>query len=572
MAVKLARMLKAYTLSSELEELKSLLLKNHPSLLESSETAILLYQLHLERRAWSKIPEIALELPQLPFPDLRSRLEPSIRESLTSLHALIARNKSSTERHLLVAPLTSLTDSLETLLGVDHPTALSAQFALAETLFDLGDFEDASRRYLKLETSKPDPSWNQARVRLRRLSAEYHAFKKKHWIPAAFRILSLRSKTLEATPIHRDHQAALRRWTEEVLATQGIEPAFELEALKLEYQLNSRADRRMESVVRMRDFATRQYQTPEGAVAAGVVLDTLSDSEEWALLSDTARVFLTRSWKAPRFDLQLKHIAENAELKAISTLQDDAEILRRALNCMARATQPSVHLECALLRAAALQRSGKITEAETLISNLIETHPEDPKVLHLLLDRSDLKRREGRLSDSTSDLERYQHITGFKNPLLTRKLLEDHWFSGNAGSLKALFNNPRVCGNEFRKSLCAPFRAALLLDEEANEGGSEKAFLNSDILNCTSAPFGSPPSREPFGASLLFEIRALWPFKTAWCSCFASVAHGKTSRLNCNSAFYRFWPRERVKRWSPSERPLPASLPCARILSRWSVG
>jgi tetratricopeptide (TPR) repeat protein len=451
MVLKLARMLKGYALGPELEALKTLLMHRHPSLPETSEVAILFYQLQLERRAWNRIPDIASELPKLRQPGIRSRLEPVIRESLSALHALVTRNKDSSARMELVKPLITVTDSLNGLLGSGNPTVLSAQYALAETLFDLGEYREAARRYASLETpAGQHPAPTRHSLIERRLSAQFRAWEKEGRLPGPFKVVKLASPSMV---LNETHRAELSKWAEEALQTTPLPSGFEIEALKILYQLSQTHAERFAVLERLEQFALARPGTPEGTSATGIVLDTLSDSGEWDLLAASARRL--GSW----------NIAENAELKALLASSEDAESLNRARTCLARATLPSVRRECSIAEARALIRTGDRKEAEARLSQLLLNHPEEPRVQAMLLTRADLLMKSGRIEEAGRDLEAYQKMTRFRDTEMTLRLLQHHWFSGNWTHLQSLLTDPLACANEFRKSLCAPFEAARALME-----------------------------------------------------------------------------------------------------------
>jgi hypothetical protein len=479
MALKLARMLKAYALLPELEELKTLLRSQMPKQTETAEVALLIYQLHLERRDWARIPAIASEWKEFQAPDARARLEPVLRESLGALHARILKDPSSQKAKEWLEPLLTITGSLEALLGAGNPTALSAKYALAETLFDLGEYREAAKHYRELEISSSGESPAQgvsfAGLKKRRLSAELRAFEKEHLIPSPFRILPLSGSTAPATTeVNGAKRTELEFWAARCLQQPGMDTGFTLQALKLRYLLAKSRDERLSVLSELERFAGGNPGTPEAVAAAGVVLDTFSESQEWQLLVAAARRFQGLPWKDPHFQERLITVAENSELKALYRLREvpgnDVTLRRQAHACAERATLEPVRLECSLLEAQAWAKESDASEAEAILSRLIrslmQTHAGDPRVQALLLSRSELRLKSGRMEEANEDLETYQRATGFQDTAMTGRLLQHHWFAGNWARLGSLLRDPLVCANEFRRSLCAPYQAARILIEK----------------------------------------------------------------------------------------------------------
>ena len=143
-------MLKAYTLLPELDTLRKRLIRKEDKLPETAEVVLLLFQFYFDRRDYNNLTPLLSDLKTIRSEKNSPRIEQILSGALADLHKLVLKNKQATERGTLVRPLVSLTESVNDLLEKENATALLANYALAETLFELGEFNQATSVYQNL--------------------------------------------------------------------------------------------------------------------------------------------------------------------------------------------------------------------------------------------------------------------------------------------------------------------------------------------------------------------------------------------------------------------------------------
>jgi len=154
---KFAKLLKAYTLTNELDELRMSLVKNEGEIPETAEVVLLLFQFNFDRRDFKNLATCLGDLKKIRSDKNEAKIEQVLSGALTDLHKLVLKNKLATERATLVRPLVSLTESVNDLLGAANVTSLLSTYALAETLFELGEYTQATENYLPLLKKEYEP-------------------------------------------------------------------------------------------------------------------------------------------------------------------------------------------------------------------------------------------------------------------------------------------------------------------------------------------------------------------------------------------------------------------------------
>ncbi len=131
----------------ELDELRKLLVQNGEKTAETSDVVMLLFQFHFERHDFKNLAPLLVDLKTIRNDKTETKIEQMLSGALADLHKLVLKNKLATERAVLVRPLVSLTESVNDLFGKNNQTALLANYALAETMFELGDFSQATEAH-----------------------------------------------------------------------------------------------------------------------------------------------------------------------------------------------------------------------------------------------------------------------------------------------------------------------------------------------------------------------------------------------------------------------------------------
>lgn len=495
--LRFARLLKAYTLVAEMTRVKKIMIDDHPKVAETAEIGMLVFQFHAERREYNLLPAALADLNRVRSSvknkELDHKVEGAVSGALADLHKLVIKNKLATERGTLFRPLISLTEAVSDLLGNENPTALLANYSLAETSFELAEYPRATQKYAELLDDRyaktlASKKISRASLALRLLSSRYRELKKDQLVPEK---LSIRQTSSKPNVASKDQLQKMNQWitwvdqfSDEVTSKTPIEEkqsylAFGLEANKLIYEYIDL----QKALGRLDEFAFDHVDTEEGLTSITIVLDTLSKSEDFEKLYDvTQRVLGKKSWKSKGFLEKVAEQSADAHLKITLKTEKPEDILSRAKECASKFKNSKVALECQIIQAKTELKIGNPEKAEKQMSQLIPLLKGDSKdaskAQSLLLMRADARNKLGRLDDSIADLMQYQQATDFKDADITQTILQHSWFKRDLKSLDALLKNQKVCSGKNAEA-CEQYRVVRILEENDHRLSYQQVFKNT---------------------------------------------------------------------------------------------
>jgi tetratricopeptide (TPR) repeat protein len=484
--VKFAKLLRAYTLLPELDELRKLLVKNGEKTSETSDVVMLLFQFHFDRHDFKNLAPLLTDLKTIRNEQNEAKIEQMLSGSLADLHKLVLKNKLATQRAVLVRPLVSLTESVNDLLGRNNQISLLANYALAETMFELGEFSQATDNYKSLLAPEYAPilaskQLTHSALMLRLVSSRYQELKKDSLIPEKLKIQSLATKV---EPASKEQMASMSEWISwlDQMATAPVAveekssfEAFDLEAAKLLYVYFDRE----QALARLTKFGTTHADTPEGSIALSIVLDTLAESKVPTRLYDLTQVVLALpKLKNKDFLAKTTEMSANAHLKVTLDNKDLAVTLTRTEECMKKFQSSKIARECQNIHAKTLVELGQFPKAEVEISELLKGEKDELHLKSLLLLRADLRAKTGRTAESIQDLTHYQTLTHYEDAEITEQILEYSWFANDKAGLRALLSNPKVCQGK-NVSHCDQYRVVTMLEEGNHPVKYATAFRNT---------------------------------------------------------------------------------------------
>lgn len=480
---KFAKLLKAYTLLPELDELRKSLVSHEEKMPETAEVVMLLFQFHFDRHDFKNLMPLLADIKAIRNEKNQPRIEQILSGALADLHKLVLKNKMATERAVLVRPLVTLTESVSELLGHANATALMANYALAETLFELGEYARATEAYQGLlkpefETVLAAKKLTHSAITLRLLASRYQELKKDSLIPEKLKIQSLSSKVEPASKDQMNHMSEWITWIDDMaLLPKAIEEkssyeAFELEASKLLYVYFDRE----RSVTRLLKFGSDHADTTEGATALSIVLDTLAESKVPTRLYETTQTILAlKNLKNKEFTEKTKEMSASAHFKVTMDNKDLNVTLARTDECLKKFANSKIAKECQTLHAKTLLEMNQFAPAETELTKLMQSEKDETHLKTFLLLRADARAKLGRNGDSIQDLTRYQTLSKYADPDITEQILEYSWFGNDNASLKVLLSNPKVCQGK-NESHCDQYRLVMMLEEGKRSVKYQAAF------------------------------------------------------------------------------------------------
>ncbi len=479
-----AKLLKAYTLSADLEKLNSKLIKNDHDLPETVDIALLVYQFHFERREWNEIMPLIYDLRSIKSEKTNAKIEQTLTNSLAELHKLVLKNKLATERGTLLRPLVMLTETTSELLHPNHPTALLAQYSLAETFFELGEYHDATERYQKLMTPEnlatlSSRNLSEATLTLRMLSSRYQELKKQDLIPDHLKVQKMGSPV---NPASQDQVRDMAQWIQWVTVSDALKPSleeknsfntFKLEADKLTYLYFNRET----AVKNMIQFGKQNPESPEGVNALSIAMDTYALSESWNQVVDLSQeISKLTHLKSKTFKSSVLEMGASAYLKITQNTTDPKVALARTEECISEYNDPKILIECKLIRVKNLVKIQDFSRAIIEINPLLDKTPDPKRKQSLLLLRADAAAKLGRMDSVMNDLLAYQESTDFQDHEITLKILNYRW-SKDSGRFASLLKNNQMCKGKAADS-CDQYRLILSLDQDQGVDYS-KAFRNT---------------------------------------------------------------------------------------------
>ncbi len=473
---KFAKLLKAYTLTSELETLKNRLVQKHHDLPETAEVALLLYQYHFEKRNWGQISPLIGELKGLRNEKIQPKMEQILTSSLNDLHKLVIKNKLATERGVLVRPLITLTESVEELFGRDNSTSLLSKYSLAETLFELGEYKEAGKRYSELMKPEFAPALEAKKlsipaITLRWLSARYRELKKQDLIPEKLQVRALNAKP---EPASKEQLQSMLEWVNTISGAdfrkasaeeQNSLRAFILESYKIGYLYFDREA----AVQNLVQFGSKRSETEEGTLAISIALDTLSQSEDWQRLFELTQKVKSLKFKSKTLPAAIADMSASAHLKITLKTQDPAEALKRTEECSKKFAGTKIKVECDIIHAKTLLSMNETARAEKELGRLVEIKLDAQKNQSLILLRADARRKLGKMDESIQDLERYQALTQYQDVEITKQILEYSWLKNDQTRLSQLLSNKSVCTGK-NAPACEQYRLIRILDQSQEAG------------------------------------------------------------------------------------------------------
>lgn len=492
-AARFARLLKAYTLVPEMNQVNKIMISDYVKTPETADIAMLVFQFHAERREYNLLPAALADLNKVragvKSKDLDSKVESAVSGALTNLHKLVIKNKLATERNTLFRPLIALTESVSELLGNENSTALMANYSLAETSFELGEYERATQKYVDLLDPKYAKTLEAKKITrpnlaLRLLSSRYRELKKDKLVPEKLTIRALNTKV---SPAPKDQIKKMNDWiawvdqfTQEISKSTPVEDklsywAFNLEANKLTYEYIDQ----QRALTRLEEFSYKHADTDEGNVSITIVLDTLAKSEDSIRLYDvTQKVLAVKNWKSKGFLEKVAEQSADSHLKITLKVEKPEEILARTKECQSKFKNSKVSQECLIIEAKTELKLQQYEKADKEFTTLMSQVKDANKVQPILLMRSDARNKLGRLDDSVHDLFQYQTMTEFKDADITQTILQHYWFKRDTQHLDALLKNPKVCAGKNAEA-CEQYQVVRVLEEGDSKMNYQKIFKNT---------------------------------------------------------------------------------------------
>ena len=473
--MRFAKLLKAYQLSNDLDQLKAILMKKYDQLPETMEVAMLIYEYHFDRHEYAKLTTLLGEADQirknLNQPAISAKYEQAISQSLSQLHELVLKNKKSTELDQLLQPLAQLTDFLRDHLTTKNGTTVLALYAMAETSFSINRFPTATKYYAELlapEVVLP-ASLSRSTILLRLVSSRYQELKAINLIQDQLKIVK---RDFPQVELNASEKAAVQEWFVWVFdptTVQNLDSvSFQLEAYKMNYTFLNRN----QALNGLEQFAIQNSSLDEARVAAAIVLDTMTASQEWKNIYELSQKILAKkNWKDTKFTEKTQDMSADSHLKITLASSDSSEVLSRTKDCIKQFKNAKILLQCKLIQAKTWVGLKQYSEGEHALVELSKSPLQDDDLKTVVLMKAEVHQKQGKLTLAVQEMEHYLEITKYQDADMAKHVLQIYWFQRNFKKMQPMLSNAKLCAS-FQNDLCEQYLTAYTV----TQGTSTKAY------------------------------------------------------------------------------------------------
>lgn len=476
---------------------------------ETLEIVTLTYENQFNRRRYSQLPDTLRDLgtlykqhPEfLNFPAARKQ----ILDSAESLQALAVKNKAADGVGELTSTLALIYDAFTRIVEESDPRIPKVHYNLAETLFEIRDYEQATSHYRWIVNRG---SWREKRsdggsirdASLKSIASRYEVLKKSKLIPTEVRPVAFTGNPVGS--VDPDFAEWLG-WIDAHESKADKIAGFHFEAARALYTQGFVA----ESLERLTELAEAKPSTPFSPPAASLVLDTFILNQDWAKTQEIARSFLKRrtQWESS-FIVKLETAAADSAFKITENLHlahDDGAALKGAEKFIRNYPLSARVPDALLLGAHTSKNIGDSEKAEDMLSRLISmSGTTSAQLRRALLFRGELREQSYALFEASADYlalfevdpgkatEEKAHPIALQSDLLAlrKKSLLLAWITGNHSGLEKSIQargsvTSRICGDGLQ-SECERYRALLALNS-AETAKTQSAYAFDEARKST---------------------------------------------------------------------------------------
>lgn len=505
MLLRYSKLLRAHDHQADLVAWKDLVVKDLPKLPEAFDIVIVAFDNQLNRRQYEKIVITARDMVTL-YEANRSnireiesydRAQKLLLDTAKQLQALTIKNKGATQVSYLSTTLAGIYDTFTKIVDSSDPRIPGVHYNLAETLFEIKQFSDATVHYRwVVENAKAKGAVVDLKTAsLKAIASRYEVLRAEKLIPT-----EVKARAIPKSDPSKLH-AGISEWVEWI-DTHGMkypkDESFDNFAFEANRALYTQGHL-LRSTERLQEFAEKNPKSKFAIPSASLVVDSVVATEDWERTRKLAlRLASISDWKTSAFGSRLFQLAADSSYKLMETAQKAEktdEVLEQAEEFIKKYAS-SPRLEDALFLAAnASLKKNEAKTAELYYSRLIERFPRSENTAAALQARAALA--EQRYDWGASARDRLSLLALPKSKLSSKERLQMRtralyleWLSGDMKRLHAATKNPLLCNDAEKDDLardCARYRllSTLQSPKPANPTEEElkKAFhqaLHSD--------------------------------------------------------------------------------------------
>jgi TolA-binding protein len=433
MALRYAKLLRAHTHDADLIQWKNQLIQEEFMRAETLDVVLLSLDYFLNKKQLGLILECASQLSQIDTLSQKkmrsfknySNVQTQILNSADRLQKMTVKNKDATELDALVRALQGVYQAFIDIAQDDDVRVPRTHYNLAETLFQIRDFDKASENYrwilehrnLWKKTQGIAPGVGHKEILLKLISSRYQTLDKRKIIPKKLAL----QKYNPDTPDTKDPTDRLPpdvsqwvSWLDEYLDQYGHDRSeiedFEFEANRTLYSQAQVAT----AIHRFREFIKENPKSKHAIPAASLILDTFISSELWLTAHEESREFielfqsLHKEVKRPTeaFITRLKSIESDSYYKLIendSKNKKYADALKKIRTFQKLYSNSTHSNDCLLLASRITQETQQKELALEFLTALIQENTSNEFQTEALLQRAGLEEEKYQFEAALQD-------------------------------------------------------------------------------------------------------------------------------------------------------------------------
>jgi tetratricopeptide (TPR) repeat protein len=297
MAFRYAKLLRAHTHDTDLLNWKNQLIHEEYQRPETLDVILLTMDYFLNNKQLDRVLECAAniaQVDQLSKKTMRTFLNyPAIQTQILAvsdrLQKMILKNKNATELNPLIHALQGVYQSFIDIAQIEDSRVPRIHYNLAETLFQIKDFERSSDHYLWVfqHYHKKD-GLDRKDILLKLISSKYQTLNQKMQIPKDVAAHQFDPEKKDSPSDVKPEISQWISWLDEFLDDYGYDrpeiETFEFEANRTLYSQNQT----VESLKRLKKAIHRNPKSKISIASASLIIDTYITSNLWSLAHEEA--------------------------------------------------------------------------------------------------------------------------------------------------------------------------------------------------------------------------------------------------------------------------------------------
>jgi TolA-binding protein len=468
MLLRYSKLLRAHDHESELVALKNLIVRDLPSLPEAFDIVIVAFDHQLNRRKYDALILTAKDMITLYKAhqsnvrelDSYARAQKLLLDTAKLFQSLTIKNKNSNQVTHLSTTLAGVYDTFTKIVESTDPRIPGVHYNLAETLFEIKQYAEATQHYLwvlkdiKTKSSKEIRSLgiDPKTASLKAIASRYEVLRLEKLIPNEVKATALVSADV-AQVGHKIEEWV--QWIDEHAETYAREEEFD----QFEFEANRAlyaGGQPSRAVVRLEKFAIENPKSKLAVPSASLVLDSWVATRDWEQTRKLALKFsAVPQWQSGTFGKRLFELAADASYQIMAVAEKDGktDLLLRQAQDFIKVYSKSARIEDTLLLAANAALKLKNQDlAFRYFSELIEQFPHSENTASALKARASLAEERYNWSASLKDRltlltlpESQTKVSREERVKLRSRALYLEWLSHDAKRLEKAAQNPLLC-------------------------------------------------------------------------------------------------------------------------------